>query len=176
MPLRPSFEAEDPLPTLEGRALCFGLELSAAQMLAPNDSLRSSDDTRRVLFATLDPGLALRLCANDVIVAEQIFGTDDAARPALAALAVAGVRALVARRFDHAIRSAAAARGIVTIALAAPSFLHTGDRLRLDLDAGKIVNLSSGDRAAIDDFDDHERARLRAVLAVRSSHEQSPHT
>ncbi len=164
----PSHDAEEPLPTLEGRALCFGLELSAAHMIVPSAAWQCADDARRALFATLDPGLAARLGPDDVIVAEEMTGTDDTAGPALAALAAAGVRALVARRFDQAIKSAAETHGIVTIALGAPSFLRTDDRLRLDLDAGKVVNLSSGDRAAVHDFGDTERARLRAALARRS--------
>ena len=49
--------------------------------------------------ATVDPSLAARLAPDDVIVAEEITGDVTCARPALAALASGGVRALVARRF-----------------------------------------------------------------------------
>ena len=158
---------DEPLPTLEGRALCFGLELDAAQILGPAAAHDTPDDACRHLFATVDPDLAGRLAADDVIVAEEIAGTPETARPALAALAAAGVRALVARQFASDIMSAAQAYGIVTLVVEAPSFLRTHDRVRLDLDAGKVVNLSSGDRAAICKFADDERARLRAALAHR---------
>jgi 3-isopropylmalate/(R)-2-methylmalate dehydratase small subunit len=162
----PDGDSQEPLPTLEGRALCFGLELPAGVILDATCADRSPADARRQLFAAIDPGLAGRLAAGDIVVAEEITGTIDAARPALAALAAAGVRALVARQFSSAILSAAAATGIATLVVDTPNFLHTDDRVRLDLDAAKVVNLSSGDRSAIRNLSDEERARYRNALAA----------
>jgi hypothetical protein len=158
---------DEPLPTLEGRILAFGLALSAADILDGASTARRPSEARRFLFAGLDPGLAARLAVDDVVTAEEITGTAETARPALAALAAAGIRALVARRFADVVLDAAPACGIVTLVVDAPSFLHTDDRVRLDLDAGKIVNLSSGDRSAIRNLTDAERTRFRAALATR---------
>jgi len=47
------------------------------------------------------------------------------------------------------------------------AFVHTGDRIRIDLEAAKIVNLSSGDRAALRGLDERRRAALRALLLGR---------
>lgn len=162
-------EHDEPLPTLEGRALCFGLELTAHQMLDTSHARLVAEDARHYLFAAIDPGLAARLTFNDVVVAEHMSGATDSAGPALAALAAANVNILVARRFAPAFRGAAADHGVVTLLVDAPSFLHTGDRLRVDLDAAKVVNLSSGDRAAIHDLDDDAREAVRRMVTSRSA-------
>ncbi len=160
---------DDPLPTLEGHVLAVGLELSTADILDEAYADRRPSEARRFVFAGLDPTLATRLTVGDVVTAEEITGTADTARPALTALAAAGIRALVARRFADVVLDAALASGVVPLVVDAASFLRTGDRVRLDLDAGKIVNLSSGDRSAIRNLGDGDRARLRAALSVRSA-------
>ncbi|MCC6849692.1 MAG: hypothetical protein IT294_14405 [Deltaproteobacteria bacterium] len=154
------------MPTLEGRALGFGLTLTAAQILDPAAPELPPDDARGRLFVAVDPALAARLARGDVIVAEEIADPDGAAPRALAALAQAGVVALVARRFAATVRESAAAVGVVPVVVDTPCMLRTGDRLRLDLDAGKVVDLSSGDRVAIRNASTStERATLRAILA-----------
>ena len=160
-------ESEERLPTLDGRALAFGLELTAGDIL--NESLVSlaPAEARRHLFANLDATLGQHLGVGDVIVAEELSGTAITAEAAMAALAAAGVTALVARRIAAQVSLAVHAHDLVALLVDTPSFLHTDDRVRLDLDAAKIVNLSSGDRVAIRNLDDDERARLRVALGRR---------
>lgn len=160
-------EWEEPLPTFEGRAWSFGLQLTASQILEEVHAGLGPDRARRHLFATIDPSLAVRLRRDDVIVAEEMIGTLDAARSALAALAAAGVTILVARSFASAFTLAGREHGLTTLVIDAPSFLHTDDRLRIDLDMAKVVNLSSGDRAPIRNLGDLERAALHNTLARR---------
>lgn len=160
-------ESEDRLPTLDGRALSFGFELAASDILDERHASLPPADARRHLFASVDASLEKRISGGDVIVAEEISGSLLAARPAMGALAAAGVTALVARRLTDPVRTAAHAHDLVTLLVDTPSFLHTDDRVRLDLDAAKIVNLSSGDRVAIRNLDDDERARLRVALVRR---------
>ena len=157
---------EDALPTLEGRALAFGLTLTAPQILDPMHAALSPEEARRHLFAALDPTLANRLQPTDIVVAAEVRGTDAFAHHVVATLATAGIVALVAERFAPVILAGAVAAGVVAITTDTPSFLRTNDRVRLDLDAGKIVNLSSGDRAAIRNASaPRDRAMLRATLA-----------
>ena len=164
-PTRP--ESEDRLPTLDGRALSFGLELDASDILADTHAALAPADARRHLFAGVDASLWQRIGEGDVVVAEEIMGSLVTARPAMGALAAAGVTALVARRLTDPVRMAAHAHDLVALLIDTPSFLHTGDRVRLDLDAAKVVNLSSGDRVAIRNLDDDERARLHLALVRR---------
>jgi 3-isopropylmalate/(R)-2-methylmalate dehydratase small subunit len=162
-------EAEEPLPTLEGRAWSFGLELSAAQILDESHTGLDPLNARHHLFASIDAALAARLAPDDVIVAEAMTGSADTARVAVAALAAAGVTALVARVFSSALVLAARTHGLATVVVDAPSFIRTDDRLRIDLDAAKVVNLSSGDRTPIRNLDDVGRTILRTALANRPS-------
>lgn len=164
----PQRDWQEPLPTLTGRAWAFGMQLAATDVLPARFATMTTTDARAKLFADVDPTFAARLAAGDVIVADaQRAG--ESTRLASAALAVAGVVALVAREFDAAVTAAAFAAGIVPVTLDAPAFIHTGDRVRIDLDAAKIVNLSSGDRAAIRNLDDAFGNAIRAMLARRSA-------
>ena len=156
---------EEPLPTLTGRAWAFGIGLAASDVLPPRFARESPATAAAHLFGDVDATLAARLAPGDVIVAEEQRGDATVSPPALAALAAAGVIALVARQFDAAVVDAALAAGVTAVTLDAPAFIHTGDRVRIDLDAGKIVNLSSGDRAAIRNLDDGYRAALRMLFA-----------
>jgi 3-isopropylmalate/(R)-2-methylmalate dehydratase small subunit len=160
-------DVEEMLPTLEGRAVSFGLELAANDVLAEAHATLAPTEARMHLFAGIDASLAGRLAPGDVVVAEEVTGNAAAARPAIVALAAAGITAIVAQRIASEVTNAAHGQGVVTIIVDTPSFLHTGDRMRLDLDAAKIVNLSSGDRAVIRNLDEAERARLRATFTLR---------
>ena len=161
---------EEPLPTLTGRAWAFGTVLTLADVLPP----RFAEARRRVL-ADIDPHWAAQVAAGDVICVEELHGGDEAGAPmlpqtavaALAALAQTGVAALIAQRYAAHVEDAALAAGLVPVTLDAPAFMHTGDRVRLDLEAAKIVNLSSGDRAGIRNLDEPRRAAVRAMLRAR---------
>lgn len=159
-------DADEALPTIEGRALGFGLALTAEEILDPAVADLPVAEARSRLFARIDVALAARLGTGDVIVAEEIGGAHGAARRALQALARAGVVGLVARRFGPGVIEAATDAGVVPLVVDTPSMLRTGDRIRLDLDAAKIVDLSSGDRVAIrNGSTPAERAALRAAIA-----------
>lgn len=158
---------DEPLPTLEGRAWCFGLRLDGEQILAPECALLPPSQARARLFAGVDATIAAALGAGDVIVAEEWGGAASHAPAALAALAAAGVRAVLGHVVPPPLAAAAAEHGIAALVLDTPNFVRTGDRIRLDLDAAKVVNLSSGDRAPIRNLDDAGRARLRLALARR---------
>jgi len=160
---------DEPLPTLEGRAWCFGLRLDGEQILAPECGSLPPSQARARLFAEVDATIAAGLRAGDVIVAEEWGGGAPHAAAALAALAAAGVQAVLGRIVPPPFAAAAAEHGVVALVLDTPNFVRTGDRVRLDLDAAKVVNLSSGDRAPIRNLDDAGRARLRLTLARRPS-------
>lgn len=160
-------EWDEPLPTLEGRAWWFGLRIDATQILAPSCAGLPPAEARAHLFADVDASIAARIADGDVVVAEEYGGAASDVRLALAALAAAGVRAMIGAVVPASFIAAADESGLAVLVLDAPSFAHTGDRLRLDLDAAKVVNLSSGDRAPVRNLDEAARARLRQTLARR---------
>lgn len=161
-------EWEEPLPTLTGRAWAFGMVLTAADALPDRFAALPPAEAARRVFTDLDAALASRLTSGDVVVVEELRGAAGG-EAAFAALRAAGVVAIVARRFDAGVEDAVLAAGVVAVSLDAPAFIHTGDRVRIDLEAAKIVNLSSGDRAAVRNLDDHRRAALRALLRARET-------
>ena len=135
-PATPPRLDDEPLPTLEGRALCFGLVLHAEQILAPD----------------VDGALTARRATDDVIVAEEILGEPDAASMALATLAASGVVALVARRFAHGVVQAAHVEGSAKLL-----------RLTLDIGEGRPRNVFSGIRS---DYEPEELVgKLTVVVA-----------
>jgi 3-isopropylmalate dehydratase small subunit len=154
---------EEPLPTLTGRAWAFGTVLALGDVLAARHSSLAPEEARRHVFEALDGALVGRFASGDVIAVEEVHGTARDAR-ALAALRHAGIAAIVARRYEPKLEEAALGAGIVPVTLDAPAFVRTGDRVRIDLEAAKLVNLSSGDRAAIRNLDEARRTALRAML------------
>jgi 3-isopropylmalate dehydratase small subunit len=163
----PPVEWEEPLPTLTGRAWAFGIVLTLTDVLPPRYADLAPRDARRYVLGDVDPDWAARVRDGDVVAVEEMHGV-AAGGVALAALRHTGIAALVARRYAEGLEAAALAAGIVPVTLDAPAFIHTGDRVRLDLEAAKIVNLSSGDRAAIRNLDEARRAAVRTMLRAHA--------
>jgi len=96
-----------------------------------------------------------------VLVAGQNLGRGPGGAAAARALAAAGVIAVVAGSLAPGFSDAALAAGLVPLEVDAPAIFHTGARMRLNLEAGTIANLSSGDRQPVRNLSDDLLARLR---------------
>src|SRR5262249_62212956 len=92
---RPAAHGEPRLPVLPGRAWSFSDDLAATDILPSRFAALSPAAAARELFADLDPTLAGRLGAGDVLVAGQNLGRGPGGEPAARALAAAGVIAVV---------------------------------------------------------------------------------
>jgi 3-isopropylmalate dehydratase small subunit len=151
------------LPVLTGRAWAFADNLAAEDILPPRFAGLPPDEASRKLFADLDPGLAPRLRSGDVLVGGQNVGIGCGGEAAARALAAAGMIAVVARSFAPGFASAVLAAGLPPLEVDAPAIFHTGQRMRLNLEAGTIANLSSGDRQPVRNLTEEllERLRLR---------------
>jgi len=156
-----TYHREPRLPVLTGRAWTFTDDLAAADILPSRFAALSSPDAARQLFVDLDPSLAARFGAGDVLVAGQNLGRGPGAAAAARALAAAGVIAVVAGSLAPGFSDAALAAGLVPLEVDAPAIFHTGARMRLNLEAGTIANLSSGDRQPVRNLSDELLARLR---------------
>ena len=152
------------LPVLTGRAWTFADQLQAADILPLRFAVLAVGDARTRLFADLDAGLATRLAPGDVLVAGQDLGAGPGAAPAAAALAAAGIVAVVGTSLAPEFGTAALAAGLAPLEVDAPSIFHTGQRLRLNLEGGTIANLSSGDRQPIRNLTEELLERLRERL------------
>lgn len=151
------------LPVLTGHALAFADELAAHDILPARFAALAPAEAARALFADLDPALAATL-AGEVLVAGQHVGVGPGGPPAARALAAAGMIAIVAGSFAPGFAEAALAAGLPALEVDAPAVFHTGQRMRLNLEAGTIANLSSGDRQPVRNLSEALLARLRDLL------------
>lgn len=147
------------MPVLFGHALAFADNLAAADILPAGAGA--------VLFAGLDAGLAARLAPGTVLVAGQRLGHGAGGVAAARALAAARFVAVVAGGFADDFDEHCLAAGLPALEVDAPFVFHTGQRMRLNCEAGAIANLSSGDRQPIRNLTEARLARLRATLARR---------
>ena len=161
----PGRGAEPRLPVLTGRAWSFADHLAAHDILPARFEALAPADAAGRLFADLDPTLAARFGRGDVLVAGQALGAGPGEHAAARALAAAGVTAVVAGSFAAGFAEAVLAAGLPPLEVDAPAIFHTGHRLRLNLEAGTIANLSSGDRLPVRNLTEALLDRLRALLA-----------
>jgi 3-isopropylmalate/(R)-2-methylmalate dehydratase small subunit len=101
---------------------------------------------------------------GDVLVAGYNLGVGDGAAGAATALAAARFGAVVAASFAGGIEEALWNAGVPAFAVDAPAIFHTGQVLRVNVEAGTIANLSSGDRQPIRNLTEEFLERLRARI------------
>jgi hypothetical protein len=75
------------------------------------------------------------------------------------------VAALIAFSFDARFAGHALAHGLPAVEVNEALAIHTGARLRVDLEGARVVNLSSGDRYPIRNLSEAALERLRAHYA-----------
>lgn len=135
----------DELPYLVGRAWTLGDWIGADDILAPEHAgtaLAAAFVLQRVM-----PGRSLR--PGDFIVAGLEFGHGAASRSAARGLRMIGAGAVIARSFGEAFVHSALQVGLPPLQVEETAAIKSGDRLRVDVEGHKVVNLSSGDRYVI---------------------------
>ena len=152
------------LPVRSGRAWSFTDGLRASDVLPLRFGTLAPSEGREKLVADLDTALAGRIAAGDVLVAGHALGTGEGALAAARALAAAGIGAVVAASFAAGFDEALLECGVPPLAVDAPAIFHTGQRLRINLEAGTIANLSSGDRQPIRNLTEPLLDRLRSLI------------
>jgi len=150
-------------PILTGRAWALGLDVTAALILPP--ARRTVARPELFLMTPIDPDFPSRVAAGDILVGGGDFaaGTDDDS--GVRAMLGAGVAALVAYSFDPLFARFALERGLPAVEVNESLAIHTGARLRVDLEGSRVVNLSSGDRYPIRNVDDAYLAHFRPTDA-----------
>lgn len=159
-PLNP----EARVPTLFGLALTFADRLGAADILPSRFAALARDLAAPHLFADLDAGLAARVGRGSVLVAGQGTGHGTGGAAAAGALVAAGFIAIVAASYADGFDEHCLVAGLPPLEVDAPSVFHTGQRVRLNCEAGTIANLSSGDRQPIRNATEAMLERLRAAV------------
>jgi 3-isopropylmalate/(R)-2-methylmalate dehydratase small subunit len=141
----PGTELEE-LPYLVGRAWKLGDGIRAEQILAPGATGQDLAAAAAVLSAVAPD---LQLQPGDFIVAGTDFGGGPATNATARALRRIGAGAVIARSFGDAFARCALHVGLPPLQVEETAAIKTGDRLRVDIEGHKVVNLSSGDRHVI---------------------------
>lgn len=136
----------DELPYLVGRACRVGDGIGADDILAPEHAGKDLAAAAFVL-AGIMPGLSLQ--PGDFIVAGLEFGHGAASKTTARGLRLIGAGAVIARSFGEAFVHSALHVGLPPLQVEETAAIKTGDRLRVDIEGHKVVNLSSGDRYVI---------------------------
>ena len=158
---------ENSLLAVTGRAWVFGDRVTCQQILAAEHLEEPPAVSGAFAMAALEAQFARCVAAGDCIVAGIDFAADVTHRNVAAALQALGVGAVIARSFGHFFLRHAIRIGLPALVVEETAAILNGDRLRVDVEAHIVANLSSGDRYVVRNIDDDALALLR-----RSSNDQ----
>jgi 3-isopropylmalate/(R)-2-methylmalate dehydratase small subunit len=152
----------DSCPIVTGRAWAFGPGVTA-ELIVPRARW---GETRPgpLLMTAVDPSFPERVDRGDVLVGGEDFGAGSVDDTPVRAIRDAGASAVVAYSFDESFAGFAVACGLRAVAVNEALAIHTGARLRIDLEGYRVVNLSSGDRYPIRNLSDDVLERYRASV------------
>jgi len=152
---------DESLLAVTGRAWVFGDQVTGQQVLPTAHLEQPPAVASPYAMAQLDPWFARRVQAGDFIVAGSGFAADATHHNVAAVLKVLGIGAVIARSFGLSFLRNAIHIGLPPLVVEETAAIRTGDRLRVDIEAHIVANLSSGDRYVIRNIDDDALAILR---------------
>jgi 3-isopropylmalate/(R)-2-methylmalate dehydratase small subunit len=132
------------MPTLTGLAHVYGDDIDTDRIIPGKytKTLELGELARHVL-EDLDPGFAARVQPGDLLVAGHNFGCGSSREQAPIALKAAGVACVIARSFARIFYRNAINIGLPVVE-APGHVIETGQRIRVDLEAGTVTNEATG--------------------------------
>jgi 3-isopropylmalate/(R)-2-methylmalate dehydratase small subunit len=144
-----------------GRAWVFGADVDT-DALAPGAHMKSPiEELARHCLASLEPRFAIEVRAGDVVVGGRNFGTGSSREQAPQALRHLGVAALVAESFAGLFYRNALNLGLPAVVCADAARIRDGDRVRVDPEAGRVLNLTTGEVHACEPIPAHLMQMLK---------------
>ena len=138
-----------------GRAWVFGDNVDT-DVLAPGKYMKSGiEELARHCLEAVEPGFAASVQAGDVVVGRRNFGTGSSREQAPQALKHLGIAALVAESFAGLFYRNAINLGLPAVVCADAQRIRAGDRVRVDPQAGRIENISTGETLACEPIPAH---------------------
>ena len=165
---------EDGLLATTGHAWAFGDRVSSDQILPAEHRTLRPEAAAAFVLTRLRPEFSVQVTGGDFVVAGLDFGVDAAHRIVAAAVKALGVGAVIARSFGHFFLRNAINVGLPALVVEETAAIKTGDRLRVDVEAHVVANLSSGDRYVVRNLDDEAIAILRAGGIVQRTRGMKP--
>lgn len=129
--------------TLEGKVWTFGNNIDTDLIIAAR-YLNTSDpkELAKYVMEDADPSFKDRVKKGDIIVAGENFGCGSSREHAPIALKAAGISAVVAKSFARIFYRNAFNMGLPIFELAETVEIDEGDTVRIDMDAGEVINVS----------------------------------
>lgn len=131
---------------IKGKVFKFGDDIDT-DVIIPAKYLNTTDrkDLAGHCMEPADPDFSKKVKPGDIIVAGKHFGSGSSREHAPIAIKAAGISLVIAKGFARIFYRNAFNTGLPLLESAAASKeIKAGDRLEIDLEAGKIVNKNSG--------------------------------
>ena len=131
------------MQTIEGKVWNFGKDIDTDLIIAAR-YLNTSvpEELAKHVMEDADPQFVEKMQPGDIIVAGYNFGCGSSREHAPIALKAAGVAAIIAPTFARIFYRNAFNMGLPIFELPQSDEIKEGDRIKVDMDAGTITNLS----------------------------------
>lgn len=131
------------MQTIEGKVWNFGKDIDTDLIIAAR-YLNTSvpEELAKHVMEDADPKFVEKMQPGDIIVAGYNFGCGSSREHAPIALKAAGVAAIIAPTFARIFYRNAFNMGLPIFELPQSDEIKEGDRIKIDMDAGTITNLS----------------------------------
>jgi 3-isopropylmalate/(R)-2-methylmalate dehydratase small subunit len=141
--------------TLSGRVWRFGDDVNT-DVIAPGIYMKSPlEEMAEHCLESVDASFAAMVEAGDIIVAGKNFGLGSSREQAAQVLKHLGVAAVIAPSFGGIFYRNAFNWGLPAIVCTAIDGIQMSQRIEVDLAAGSISNLDSGESVASDAIPEH---------------------
>jgi len=150
-----------------GKAWVFGDNIDT-DALAPGQYMKFGiEEIAKHCLESVDPAFASGVGPGDVVVGGRNFGLGSSREQAAAALRQLGVAAVVAPSFAGLFYRNALNLGLAVLVCPDASRIRAGDTMRIDAEAGRIENETSGETLACEPIPPHlmEMVRDGGLLA-----------
>lgn len=130
---------------MSGQAFVFGDDIDT-DVLAPGRYMKASvEELATHCLEAVSPDFAKQVRSGDVVVGGRNFGMGSSREQAAQALKVLGVSVVLAKSFGGIFHRNALNLGLPVMICAQTEKIGPGDRLRVDLAKGSVVNETSGE-------------------------------
>jgi 3-isopropylmalate/(R)-2-methylmalate dehydratase small subunit len=143
------------------KAWIFGDDVDT-DALAPGQYMKLGiEDIARHCLESVDPAFAACVAAGDVVVGGRNFGLGSSREQAAGALRQLGVAAVVATSFAGLFYRNALNLGVAVLTCPDAGRIRAGDALRIDAEAGRIENETSGETLRCEPIPPHLMEMVR---------------
>ena len=134
---------------MQGKVWKFGDNVDTDLIIAAR-YLNTSDaqELAKHVMEDADPEFAKKMQEGDIIVAGENFGCGSSREHAPIALKAAGINAVIAPTFARIFYRNAFNMGLPIFELKETDEINEGDVVRVDMDAGEIINITQAKRYA----------------------------